>query len=75
MGNVRYGWRVYDDGIEKLAGFSRDGELVYRVTIDVGALPNDGNKYVPHGISGLGQVVHIEGVATNGAGDTIPIPS
>lgn len=54
-----------------------DGSPIYKKTIDFGALPNNGNKYVPHGITNLGQMVEIKGVGIQTTGEnpaTLPIP-
>lgn len=43
-----------------------DGKTIYKKTISFGALPNATDKTVAHGITNLGMVVKLEGVATNG---------
>lgn len=43
-----------------------DGKPIYKKTINMGALPNAADKTVAHGITNLGMVVKLEGVATNG---------
>lgn len=43
-----------------------DGKTIYKKTISFGALPNATGKTVAHGITNLGMVVKLEGVATNG---------
>ena len=46
-----------------------DGKKIYRKTIDFGALPNNNNKKVPHGISNLGRIIKVEqSIDNNGAG-------
>lgn len=43
-----------------------DGKETYRKVIDTGALPNATTKNVAHGITGLGSVVSLRGMADNG---------
>lgn len=40
-----------------------DGKVIYKKTIDFGALPNNSLKTVPHNISNLGYILKIEGIA------------
>lgn len=42
-----------------------DGKETYRKVIDTGALPNATTKNVAHGITGLGTVVALRGMADN----------
>lgn len=42
-----------------------DGSAIYKKTIDFGALPNNAEKAVPHGISNLRRVIKVEGYAYN----------
>ena len=68
-----YGRGHEEDGNEELVGISRDGRLVWRTTVNVGALPNTGVSVVPHGLS-IETVVKIEGVARDPVtGDTIAL--
>ena len=50
-----------------------DGAVIYVKTIDFGALPNATTKNVAHSISGLGLVIKLEGVASNGT-TQYPLP-
>lgn len=43
-----------------------DGKPIYRKTINCGVLPNNTTKNVPHGITNIGSVINIYGVATSG---------
>ena len=40
-----------------------DGKPIYKKTIDCGALPNATSKSVPHGITGIGEIIAIDGTA------------
>ena len=40
-----------------------DGRTIYKKTINFGSMPNNATKSVPHGISNLGMMVKIEGIA------------
>lgn len=52
-----------------------DGSTVYRKTIVIGALPNATTKDVPHGITGLKNVIMFAGMARNPTtGYQLPIP-
>ena len=44
-----------------------DGSIIYKKTINFGALPNATSKNVAHGISNLDNVISIEGFMTNGS--------
>lgn len=50
-----------------------DGKPIYRKVIDFGALPNNAHKDVNHGISNLGTVVNLYGMA-NQTNNHVPIP-
>ena len=60
------GNRVKYSTTEQVVGEWIDGKPLYQKTIDCGALPNKSEKAVSHGISNLGVVVIIYGVASNG---------
>ena len=52
-----------------------DGSVIYKKTVNFGALPNATSKDVAHGISNLGRVVKIEGYAYRSSDSTnFPIP-
>lgn len=51
-----------------------DGKPIYRKVINFGSLPNSTTKTVAHGISGLGQIVHIYGTVCDGT-TYIPLPA
>lgn len=71
MGIKNYGRGHEEEGNEEVAGFSRDGKLVWKYTVDIGALPNASTKLTAHGLT-ITSVLDIEGVATDPvAGDTI----
>lgn len=48
---------------------------MYRMTIALGALPNDGQSSVAHTIQGLDEVHHLFGTAENPDGEWIAIPT
>lgn len=54
-----------------------DGRTIYKKTINFGSMPNNATKSVPHGISNLGMMVKIEGIAwySTGVGFWIPFGS
>lgn len=52
-----------------------DGKETYRKVVDCGALPNNTTKNVAHGITGLGTVTLLRGMADNGTTQrTLPSP-
>lgn len=54
-----------------------DGKPIYRKVINFGAIPNTTTKSVAHGITGLGQVMHMEGIcrSTNASYTSqMPVP-
>lgn len=48
-----------------------DGKTIYRKTISIGALPNNGLKQVAHGISGMTYCISLTGTAMS---DTTVLP-
>lgn len=50
-----------------------DGKPIYRKVVNIGALPNATEKFVPHGISNLDIFTSISGYATSNQ-TTIPLP-
>ena len=60
---------------EHVIGKWLDGSILYEKTIDTGEIPNYQDKSVAHGISNLGNVVGISGVANNPtSGYFAPLP-
>lgn len=51
-----------------------DNKTIYRKTINFGALPNATTKSVAHGVSGLSEVVKIEGIAKSSSGNYASVP-
>lgn len=51
-----------------------DGKQVFRKVLNMGELPKTNVKSVAHGISGLGQVISIHGIATSDTGIQRTIP-
>lgn len=53
-----------------------DGKTIYKKTINFGNLPSSGSKAVAHDITGLSEVVKIEGIAYTGPqyNDYTPVP-
>lgn len=51
-----------------------DGKPIYKKTINIGALPNATSKNVLHGISTLGIMVDMRGVAFYSNGISLPLP-
>lgn len=58
----------------KTGGTWIDGKPIYRKVVDFGALPNATTKKVAHGVSNIGDITHIYGVAHSSAKMTIPLP-
>lgn len=58
----------------KTGGTWIDGKPIYRKVVDFGALPNATTKNVAHGVSNIGDITHIYGVAHSSAKMTIPLP-
>ena len=56
-----------------------DGKPIYRKTIDIGALPNNNNKTIPHGITNLDSFMidanHSFAFASNGSKTPLPYPN
>lgn len=50
---------------EKIVGTWIDGKTLYQKTINTGALPNNTQKTVSHGLTGTYRIVSIEGIALN----------
>lgn len=52
-----------------------DGSIIYKKTVDIGALPNNTVKLVPHGIANLSKIIKIEGTAYHPVNNvTVPLP-
>lgn len=51
-----------------------DGKKIYKKTVNIGALPNTSAKNVAHGISALGIVVDMRGIAFYANGVGLPLP-
>ena len=52
-----------------------DGSVIYKKTINFGALPNNTSKNVAHDINSLGNIIKIDGVAsTTSNNTTTPLP-
>ena len=51
-----------------------DGKKIYRKTINIGSLPNSTSKNVAHGISSLGIMVDMRGMAFYTNGISLPLP-
>ena len=51
-----------------------DGKKIYKKTIDIGSLPNATSKNVAHGISSLGIVVDMRGIAFYANKVGLPLP-
>lgn len=51
-----------------------DGKPIYKKTIDIGALPNATTKNIAHGISALGIMLDMRGVAFYTNGISLPLP-
>ena len=74
-----YSWQKVDlsgtySTNELMTGEWLDTSPIYKKTIDIGSLPNNTNKDVPHNISNLGTVVKIEGTINDGQGNTLLLP-
>lgn len=51
-----------------------DGKTIYQKVVDIGALLNNAEKSVPHGIAGLGTVVALTGTVKNAGGVQLILP-
>ena len=50
-----------------------NGESIYKITVDIGNLPNNTTGTVAHGIADLGQLVELKGSFTDGT-NSAPLP-
>lgn len=50
---------------EKIVGTWIDGKPLYQKTVNTGALPNNTQKTVSHGLTGTYRIISIEGIALN----------
>lgn len=66
-------YKEYTTG-EEARGWWIDGKVIYRKTVEFGALPNATSKSVAHGISDIDKIVKIEGIARTSAGRTLLLP-
>lgn len=70
LNNYNFGYSTS----ETATGFTWiDGKMVYKKTIDFGALPNSNLKSVAHGIANIGDIIKMEGFA-KGSNRWVPIP-
>ena len=53
---------------EQIVGRWIDGKPLYKKTINIGTLPNNGTIRVAHGVSNIGDVINISGYATGTTG-------
>jgi len=52
-----------------------DGTYIYKKTVDVGTLPNNTIKQIPHGITSLGRIISASGAAQPAdKSQIIPLP-
>lgn len=74
---------VYDGGgvtmdystAEQATGYTWiDGSMIYKKTVNCGALPNSTAKYVAHSITSLGKFIKLEGYGRKTSGGTYPLP-
>ena len=63
----------YSTNEVKTGGKWIDGKPIYRKVVDFGALAA-GSKTVAHGISNLGDIIHISGVARSADNTSLPLP-
>ena len=61
----KVGWYILSNGTKK---------PVYQKTVDCGALPNNDEKLVAHGVSSIDKVYAINGVAINSSGNSATMP-
>lgn len=61
---------------EQDTGFTwTNGRKIYKKTVDTGALPNNGEKHINHGITNFSKAIRIEGYAYRSSdGKVIPLP-
>jgi hypothetical protein len=76
LGNVGNNGREFKvfSTTETLIGVWINGKSVYRKVIDVGSLPNNTTKNVPHGITTIEELVDVYGTEENG-GAWRPLPN
>lgn len=74
---------VYDGGgvtmdystAEQATGYTWiDGNMIYKKTVNFGALPNSTAKTVAHSITSLGKIIELEGYGRKTNGATYPLP-
>lgn len=65
---------VYSTNEVKTDNYWIDGSPIYRKVIELGTLPNSGQKLVNHGISNLDKIVSAQGTAY-ATGVIMPIPN
>lgn len=58
---------------EQAIGLWYDGHVIYRKVIPFGALPNNDNMQIAHGITNLMNVIRISGMVSNGS-NRLPLP-
>lgn len=51
-----------------------DGKVIYKKTINFGALPNATSKTVNHNITNISEIVKIEGIAKSAQNNFTPLP-
>lgn len=51
-----------------------DGKAIYRKTLNVGSLPNNSPKNIPHGVSNMATLVSEYGSAQTAGGVRVPLP-
>ena len=59
---------------EQIVGRWIDGKPLYQKTVSCGALPNNGEKDIPHNISNIDVIVSKKGVGIFSSGATISLP-
>lgn len=69
----------FSETTKKTGAFWIDGKPIYRIVVDLGALPSSAAKDVAHGLTGIGEVVSLSGVANDSAAaafvKALPLPS
>lgn len=75
-------WRKFTSAFSTTAHqtgqFWIDGKPIYRKVVDLGALPDTTTKNVAHGLTGIGEIVSLGGIAIDDASEfaaALPLPN
>lgn len=74
IGSIQGGGSVNYSTTEHEVGTWIDGSTVYEKVIELGTLPDNNTKNIPHGIVNLGLIITASAIASDPNEATIPIP-